>query len=130
MNWLKKFMYGRYGSDQLSMALLIFSILLTFIARLAKLPLLSLISYIPLGVCIFRMLSKNINKRSMENYKFSMLISPVYSWFTKIRRRFAESKTRKFLKCPQCKAELRLPKGKGKIIVTCPKCRNEFRSKT
>lgn len=130
MNWLKKFMYGRYGSDQLSLALLIFSILLTFIARIARLPLLSLFSYIPLGLCIFRMLSRNINKRSMENYKFSMLISPVYAWFVKTRRRLAELKTRKFLKCPQCKAELRLPKGKGRIIVTCPKCRNEFMTKT
>ncbi len=130
MNWLKKFMYGRYGSDQLSLALLIFSILLTLIARFARLPLLSLVSYIPLGFCIFRMLSKNINKRSMENYKFSMLISPVYAWFMKIRRRLAESKSKKFLKCPQCKAELRLPKGKGRMIVTCPKCRNEFMTKT
>lgn len=130
MNWLKKFMYGRYGSDQLSLTLLILSVLLTVISRFAGLSLLALISYIPLGICIFRMLSKNINKRSMENYKFSMLISPIYAWFMKIRRRFAESKTRRFLKCPQCKAELRLPKGKGKIIVTCPKCRNEFKTKT
>lgn len=130
MNWLKKFMYGRYGSDQLSLALLIFSVLLTFIARFARVPLLSLISYVPLGWCIFRMLSRNINKRSMENYKFSMLISPVYAWLLKMRRKIGESKTHRFMKCPKCKAELRLPKGKGTIVVTCPKCRNEFKAKT
>lgn len=130
MNWLKKFMYGRYGADQLSMALLIFSVLLTAIARFARVPLLAVISYIPLGFCIYRMLSKNINKRSLENYKFSMMISPVYAWFVKLRRRLAESKTHRFMKCPKCKAQLRVPKGKGKIVVTCPKCRNEFKAKT
>lgn len=130
MNWFRKFMSGRYGSDQLSLALLVLSVLLTAIARFARLPLLALISYIPLGICIFRMLSKNINKRSMENYKFSMLISPVYAWFVKMRRRLTESKTHRFFKCPQCKAELRLPKRKGTVIVTCPKCRSEFKAKT
>jgi len=130
MNWLKRFMAGRYGADQLSLALLILSIVLTLIAQIARVPLLAAISYIPLALCIFRMLSRNVNKRSMENYKFSMLISPLYARFNKLRRRFSESKTKRFLKCPQCKAELRLPKGKGTIIVTCPKCRNEFRAKT
>jgi hypothetical protein len=130
MNWLKRFMAGRYGADQLSLALLILSIVLTLIAQIARVPLLAAISYIPLALCIFRMLSRNVNRRSMENYKFSMLISPLYARFIKLRRRFSESKTKRFLKCPQCKAELRLPKGKGTIIVTCPKCRNEFRAKT
>ncbi|NLV36827.1 MAG: hypothetical protein GXY17_09175 [Clostridiaceae bacterium] len=130
MNWLKRFMAGRYGADQLSLALLILSIVLTLIAQIARVPLLAAISYIPLALCIFRMLSRNVNRRSMENYKFSMLISPLYARFNKLRRRFSESKTKRFLKCPQCKAELRLPKGKGTIIVTCPKCRNEFRAKT
>jgi len=130
MNWLKKFMYGRYGADQLSMALLIFSVLLTAIARLARAPLLAVISYIPLGFCIFRMLSRNINKRSLENYKFTIIMNSVYSWFGKIRRRLAESRTHKFMKCPKCKAQLRVPRGKGKVVVTCPKCRNEFKAKT
>lgn len=130
MNWLKRFMAGRYGADQLSLALLILSILLTLIAQLAKLPLLTLIGYIPLAFCVFRMLSRNINKRSMENYKFSMLISPVYSWLKKVQWRLKDRKSRKYIKCVNCKAQLRLPKGKGKIIVTCPKCRTEFITKT
>ncbi len=130
MNWLRKFMAGRNGSDQLSLALLILSIILTLIAQIARLPLLATISYIPLVLSIFRMLSRNVNKRSMENYKFSMLISPLYARFNKVRRRLRESKTHRFMKCPRCKAELRLPKGKGTIVVTCPKCRNEFKAKT
>jgi hypothetical protein len=130
MNRLKEFMAGRYGADQLSMALLILSVVLSVIIRFTGVPLLSLISYIPLGLCLFRMFSKNINRRRMENYKFLMLVSPVYSWFRKMRRRLVESKTHRFFKCPSCRAELRLPKGKGNIVITCPKCRHEFKAKT
>lgn len=130
MNWLKKFMVGRYGGDQLSMILLIFSVLFTLIAGLTNLPLLTFIGYVPLGICIFRMLSRNISKRSMENYKFAMFISPAYSWFKKTQNRALGAKTHRYFKCPNCKAELRLPKGKGKIIVTCPKCKTEFTKKT
>ena len=130
MNWLKKFMSGRYGTDQLSLALLILSIVLSIIVRFTGIPLLAIIVYIPLGLCIFRMLSKNTKKRSMENYKFHMLISPAYSWLKKVQRKITESKTYRFFKCPACKAELRLPKGKGSIVITCPKCKHEFKAKT
>lgn len=130
MNWLKKFMMGRYGGDQLSIVLLVSSVLFTLIAGLVRLPLLVFIGYIPLMVCIFRMLSKNVAKRSMENYKFSMLISPVYSLFKKTQNRAIEAKTHKYFKCPNCKSKLRLPKGKGKVIVTCPKCKTEFGAKS
>jgi len=129
MNWLRRFMMGRYGGDQLSTALLIFSILLTFTAKAASLPLLTLISYVPLGISIFRILSRNISKRSMENYKFSILMSPAYSWFKKAQNRAKNAKSRRYYKCPNCKAEVWVPKGKGKIIITCPKCKTEFRKK-
>jgi len=130
MNWLRRFMAGRYGGDQLSLALFLLSVLVTFVAQLARLPLLTIVGYVPLGFGIFRMLSRNIRKRSMENYKFSMLMSPVYAWFRKTQRRIADSKTHKYLKCPNCKAELRVPRGKGKLIITCPKCKTEFKSKS
>ncbi|MGE5614039.1 MAG: hypothetical protein ACM3XR_06490 [Bacillota bacterium] len=130
MNWLRRFMAGRYGADQLSTALLILSVLLTAIARAVNLPLLIYIGYLPLAACIYRMLSRDINRRRMENYKFSMMISPVYSWFGKMRMRVAERKTHKFFTCTGCKAHLRIPRGKGKVIVTCPKCRTEFRART
>ena len=126
MNWLRKLMMGRYGSDQLSMVLIIFSFILTFIAGLTSLPILASISYVPLGICLFRVLSKDIAKRRMENYKFSILISPVYSWFKKKQKRVKDSKTHRFFRCPKCNANLRLPKGKGKITITCPKCNTDF----
>ncbi|HHW30240.1 MAG TPA: hypothetical protein GXX20_00975 [Clostridiaceae bacterium] len=130
MNWLRNFMTGRYGGDHLSIALLILSILLTFFGQILRFPFLMILSYIPMGICVFRTFSKNINKRRMENYKFMMLMSPVYAWFNKLQKRIIDSKTHKYFKCPKCKATLRLPKGKGKILIICPKCRNEFTRKT
>lgn len=130
MNWFRRFMAGRYGADQLSLALLITAVIMSIAVRFIGIPYLGLIVYIPLGFCIFRMLSKNIRRRSMENYKFMMLMGRVKAWFRKVKRRTTESKTHRFFRCPECKAELRLPKGKGKIMITCPKCRHEFMRKT
>ena len=112
------------------MALLILSIILTLIARLGNIPILALIGYIPLGLCIYRMFSKDISKRSMENYKFAILMSPIYTKFKKAQHRFIDAKTHKYFKCPNCKAKLRVPKNKGKIRITCPKCKTGFIRKT
>jgi hypothetical protein len=130
MNWLKRFMIGRYGGDQLSMTLLVGSVLLTWSAQLFKLPLLTVIGYICLGICIFRMLSRDIQKRRMENDKFVLLLRPVYSWLKQTQNRLKDAKTHRYFICPNCKTRLRVPKGKGRIIITCPKCKTEFAQKT
>jgi len=128
--YFRRFMEGRYGADQLSLALLVASVVLSVVVRLIGIPYLAVIVYIPLGLCLFRMLSKNIRRRSMENYKYLMLANSVRTWFGRMKRRIAGSKTHRYFRCPGCKAELRLPKGKGKILITCPKCRHEFMRKT
>ena len=130
MNWFRRFMMVMYGGDQLSMVLIIFSAILTLIAQLAQLRLLAFIGYVPLGIAVFRMLSRNTSKRSMENYKFAIRMSPVYSWFKKEQNRFRDRKTHKYYTCPKCRQSLRVPKGKGKIIITCPKCKTEFPQRT
>jgi DNA-directed RNA polymerase subunit RPC12/RpoP len=130
MKSLKKFMSGRYGGDQLSIVLLVTSMLLTTIGYITKLSLFMPISYIPLIFSVYRMFSKDIPKRRMENYKFSILISPIYSKYKNIKRKFKERKTYKYFKCSNCHAELRLPKGKGRIKITCPKCKVNFEGRT
>lgn len=137
MNWLQRFMMGRYGADSLSTALLILSVILTFVGTVASLPVLVMLSYIPLGTTVLRMFSRNIERRRLENYQFSRLFAPVSSAFKKgiygIQRgvyKIEDSKTHRIFKCPNCKAKLRLPRGKGKISITCPKCGTEFIKKT
>lgn len=130
MNWLKKFMIGRYGGDQLSNVLIVFSIFFILIAQFTHWSIFVLFSYIILGISIYRMFSKDIKKRRMENYKFSILLSPIYSKFKKFTNRLKDSKTHKYFKCPNCNSNLRLPKSKGKIKIKCPKCNTEFIKKT
>jgi ABC-type transport system involved in cytochrome bd biosynthesis fused ATPase/permease subunit len=126
MNWLKKIMAGRYGSDQLSMALVSISILLVLIFGFTKVNIILYLSYVPLLICVFRIFSKDINKRRMENYKFAMLMSPIYSWTRKKASKLQSLKTYKYFKCPNCKRKLRVPRHKGKISITCPVCKSEF----
>ena len=80
-------------------------------------------SVILIFIALFRAFSKNKRKRAMEQLKFFNLISPIYSRLLK----FA-SKDRKnyiYFKCKNCKQELRIPRGKGKIKVICPHCKHE-----
>ena len=45
------------------------------------------------------------------------------------KRRFSERKEYRFYRCPVCKKELRVPRGKGKIRIKCP-CGNAFTKRT
>ena len=132
MNWLRKFMYGRYGGDQLSRALLILSFILIIIAGLLPRSLagLSVIGYIPTVICIFRIFSKDIYKRRQENYKYLKLENSATKWFKQKSNLVKGSKTHKYFKCPDCKQRLRVPRGQGKISITCPKCKKAFKGKS
>nr|WP_300004687.1 hypothetical protein [Tissierella sp.] len=131
MNWLRKFMYGRYGVDALSMTIIIFGFILSIASPYLKIP--SLVSMIIFIYAYYRVLSKDINKRYMENEKFLRLVKPITRIFkgskTKMANRTRKAKSKidnrkdyKYFKCKNCKQEIRYPRGKGKIRVTCPKC--------
>ena len=130
MNWFKKFMQGRYGGDQLSLTLIILSFILSLAGQISRLGFISILGYIPLVISIFRMFSKDISKRSMENYKFSILMSPIYKKYINFKNRIKDLKTHKYFRCPNCKQKLRIPRGKGKIVVTCSKCNHKFNKKS
>ena len=132
MNWLRKFMYGRYGIDQLNKALMVIALVLILIFGFLPRSLyaLSFISYIPIVLYIFRTFSRDINKRSQENYKYLKMKNSVISWFKQKTNRIKDSKTHKYFKCPKCSQQLRVPRGQGKISITCPKCKEVFKGKS
>lgn len=132
MNWLKKFMYGRYGGDQLSRALLILSFILIMILGFLPKSLTGLmfIGYIPTFLGIFRIFSRNIYKRQQENYKYLKIKNAVVAEFKQKLNRLKDSKKYKYFTCPDCKQKLRVPRGHGKISVTCPKCKKSFKGKS
>lgn len=130
MNRFRQWMMGRYGTDQLTFALLALYIVLYFIAQLTRLPVLAWISLIPFIFCIYRMFSRNTSRRYQENVAFLRLWSPVAGWFRRLRAVAMDRRTSRYFKCPHCSGKLRVPKGKGKIRITCPVCGTEFIKKT
>ncbi len=126
MNRFNNFMFGRYGSDKLNIALLVTSIIFTLISRITRIGIIFYLSYIPLFLCIFRMFSRNINKRVQENNKFLLYYMPIERWFIKKFNMIKGLKTYKYFKCPNCKQTVRVPRGKGRVNVICPKCSTKF----
>ena len=125
-----RFMYGRYGMDQLSRCLsyvVLVLIILTFFLRSNVIYTVALLGIVYI---YFRMFSRNISRRSAENQKYMKIYYKFMSKFNKVRARIKDSKTHRIFKCPSCGQKIRVPKGKGRISIKCPKCRIEFIKKT
>ena len=129
MNMLRRLMYGRYGSDQLSLFLLAVYLLLYLISMVLKWPILSWIALVILFWDFYRMMSRRIDKRRAENAKFLQLAGPAIRWF-KMRRTIHRDRDHRYFKCPNCGQQLRVPRGKGKITVTCRGCGASFQEKS
>jgi len=127
-------MIGRYGPDHLSIAMIIFALVLSlFHAILRLFPMASIlmyVSYIILALAVFRILSRNITRRRAENDRFIRYWWPIRTKASRAIANIRYGKTHKFLKCPSCGNTLRVPKGKGKLQITCPKCGERFLRKT
>lgn len=130
---IRKFMYGRYGSDQLNIFLLgvcIVTWLLSYLIPVALVQtILSFLSYAAIIYALFRMMSRSYDRRRKENDWFLEKANPVIRTFNRKRRQMGD-RNYKYFKCPSCGQGLRAPKGKGKINVTCRNCGTCFQQKT
>ena len=119
---LVRFMSGRYGTDKLNMVLLTAGLICSLVGLFIPLPLLNLLcmllSYVLLGISIFRTFSRNTYKRYQENRRFLL-------WKQKLTDR-----QHRYYNCPRCRQQVRVPRGKGKISISCPKCKEKFVKKT
>lgn len=130
MNWLRGFMQGRYGTDQLSIALMILSLILNIIARSSDIGVINFLSLAVFLVVCFRMFSKNIHARYNENQKFMTVYSPAKAWVLTRWHMLKSLRTHRFFKCPSCSQQLRVPRGKGTISIRCSRCNTSFIKKT
>lgn len=132
-NFFSRLMYGRYGSDMLSLFLVSVSLVLWIISSLVKIQAVStilwVISYAALILAIFRMFSRNYARRRAENDKFVSLVSPLLQGFQRKRAQMRD-KDHAYFRCPSCGQMLRVPKGKKRISITCRNCGNVFQKKT
>lgn len=128
-NSLRNFMIGRNGTDQLSLALLIGGIVLSLLSSLTRILLfyyLGLAGYI---WAIFRMFSRNVEKRRDENQRYVRFRQNFKSNVRQFFVRIKNIKKYRYFRCPECKARLRLPRKVGEVTVTCGKCHHQFRQK-
>lgn len=127
----RRFMYGRYGSDELNIALLIAAVAVSLVNSILSLflrtyvvygrivsPILYLLMLGLLGFSLWRTFSRNIYARQKEN-----------RWFRLHWQRLRDRNNR-YYRCPKCRQTVRVPKGKGKISIRCPKCGEKFIKKT
>lgn len=121
---LKSFFMGRYGYDDLNLFLLIIYLILSVIHLITKSYWLSILELAVLIFLIFRMLSKNFEKRRNENKKYLDITAPIRNSIKNIKSSYKSDY--KFFSCPDCSQRVRVPKGKGKIEIKCPKCGKTF----
>lgn len=136
-DYLNNFFNGRYGMDRLNHFLACMYFVLILLFSFFKNQGIYLLSTITLVILLFRMLSKDIYKRSSENSKFieisrplvkhiNNLKTPFVKSFNTNKQKFSQRKTHCFYSCPGCEQTIRVPKGKGKIQIRCPKCGATF----
>lgn len=136
---IARFLYGRYGADQLYNFLFVLQIILLFVGAVFTVfgmistvfTYLSFALYVLAFVLfiwtIFRCLSRNIAKRQRENMAFLRIKSKLFG--RKKQARPADTPTHIFRACPKCRSVLRLPRKEGKHTVKCPRCENRFKIK-
>lgn len=127
---IHKFFYGRNGVDQLTVFILLASLIVTLIGGIFRLSWLQLLYFAGVALAVYRTLSRNLVKRRAENQLFLQKTRSITSWFRVRRRIFQERKTHRHFKCPSCKQRLRVPRGKGNIKITCSKCGEQFSRKS
>lgn len=126
MQKLREFMYGRYGTDQLSLALVAGGFIFYVLYVFTRSRLLYLVSLILYGIAIFRTLSRNIEKRRAENQKFLSIWYKAKNRWVGFQADFEERKAYKHFRCPACGQKIRIPRGRGKVEIRCPKCSERF----
>lgn len=143
----RQFMIGRYGTDQLNMALLVVYVILSIIYSFSRWGIVLFAGYAIVVLLFYRSFSKNTSKRWKENQKFLSYYQPIANRLkgkamsnrTSSKGAFRSAKTsaklksdkeHKVFQCGKCGQLIRVPRGKGKIAITCPKCKQEFIKRT
>ena len=126
---LAAFFYGRYGADALAKGMLIayiaLAVIMLFVDNTAKI-ILNLVSLTLCFLMFYRMLSRNIAKRSHENQIYLHTRKKIKEWILLQRNKWKYRKTHVYRRCPRCESLIRLPKRSGEHICDCPKCGTAF----
>ena len=125
----RRFMAGRYGADSLSQAIIIAGLVLFLLAAFTRIGLFSILAMALYIWAIFRMYSRNGEKRSQENARYMAAMRKLRTSVNQARTRLKNRKKYRYFRCPNCHARLRLPRGVGEVTVNCGQCKHSFRKK-
>ena len=128
-NAIQRFMHGRYGNDQLNLFLMGLELLFYLVYLFTGFDLCYIVAFALLAWTLFRLLSRNIERRRMENARFLRAAGPFLSWL-RLRRAIRRDKEHVYFKCPNCGQQMRVPRGKGRITVHCRTCGAAFEEKS
>jgi hypothetical protein len=129
-NRFQLWMVGRYGYDELTAALYGVALAGLILSCFPKFRILYLPTLLIMGWALFRVCSKNKDKRQRERAAYLKATARVRGWFSVRQKAWQERKTHRYIRCKQCRTVLRVPKGKGKIQITCPQCHSQIVKKT
>lgn len=124
-----RFAQGRNGADPLGMNLFISAMVLIIADSILQTGILGTLAIAIYVWALFRMHSRNLEKRRAENDRFVSMRNQSRTSIRQFFVRLKNSRKYKYFKCPQCKSRLRMPRGIGEKTVTCSKCRRTFTQK-
>ena len=124
-----RLMAGRYGTDQLNNTLMVTYLALYLISLFTGWSVLYWIALVLIFITLFRSFSRRIDRRRAENAKFLQLVRPLQRRLKFFRTR-VKDRDHRYFKCPNCKQQMRVPKGKGRITVHCRCCGATFEEKS
>lgn len=132
MNFKQKiinFFRGTYGNDTLNTALFCLYFVICVINAFVKSFILSFVAAAVAVYALFRMFSKKIYKRKIENDKFVAMANKVKNRIMQAYNAIRLHNKFVYKNCPKCNARLRMTRKRGKHTVKCPLCQNEFEVK-
>lgn len=127
---MTKFMYGRYGTDELSKVYLVLAIACLAVHLITRFSPMYLAGMALLIYGLYRSFSRNTAKMSAQNQKYMTWRYKRIVKLNQAKKQWAERKEYRFYRCPDCNQKVRVPRGRGKIAITCPKCKTEFIKKS
>ena len=136
-NWMSRWMTGRYGGDDLTKFLFVAYIVTFVLGLIFQLfektlwlgVLMDLLTWAIVLWSLFRMLSRNIQQRWQENQKYLLLRTRFKEWLKLSSHRLRDIGTKRYRRCPHCRAVVRFPIKRGVHIVSCPHCAKKFELK-
>lgn len=125
-----QFMRGRYGSDELGRVTMWVSLILLIVYAFTGVKALAVIAILVIVLTDFRILSRNIARRSEENRWFLKHTAFISKKLHLVKQDAQDRRHYHIYRCPNCRQKIRIPKGKGRIEITCPRCHIEFIKKS